>query len=77
MSKHEQEYKMIGLNVAYYRKLKGISQMQLAELIGLSRTHISNIEAHNMPTAVSLDTLLDIADTLDIPAKKLLDFHEG
>jgi transcriptional regulator with XRE-family HTH domain len=77
MSKHEQEYKMIGLNVAYYRKLKGISQMQLAELIGLSRTHISNIEAPNMPTAVSLDTLLDIADTLDIPAKKLLDFHEG
>ena len=51
--------------------------MQLAELIGLSRTHISNIEAPNMPTAVSLDTLLDIADTLDIPAKKLLDFHEG
>ena len=77
MSKHEQEYKMIGLNVAYYRKLKRISQMQLAELIGLSRTHISNIEAPNMPTAVSLDTLLDIADTLDIPAKKLLDFHEG
>ena len=77
MSKHEQEYKMIGLNVAYYRKLKGISQMQLAELIGLSRTHISNIEAPNMPTAVSLDTLLDIADTLVIPAKKLLDFHEG
>ena len=77
MSKHEQEYKMIGLNVAYYRKLKGISQMQLAELIGLSRTHISNSEAPNMPTAVSLDTLLDIADTLDIPAKKLLDFHEG
>ena len=76
MSKHEQEYKMIGLNVAYYRKLKGISQLQLAELIGLSRTHISNIEAPNMPTAVSLDTLLDIADTLNIPAKKLLDFHE-
>lgn len=76
MTKHEQEYKMIGLNVAYYRKLKGISQLQLAELIGLSRTHISNIEAPNMPTAVSLETLLDIADTLNIPAKKLLDFHE-
>ncbi len=76
MPKHEQEYKMIGLNVAYYRKLKGISQLQLAEQLGLSRTHISNIEAPNMPTAVSLDTLLDIADALDISAKKLLDFHE-
>ena len=76
MPKHEQEYKMIGLNIAYYRKLKGISQLQLAELIGLSRTHISNIEAPSMPTAVSLDTLLDIAEALNVPAKKLLDFHE-
>ena len=64
MPKHEREYKMIGLNVAYYRKLNGISQLQLAEKIGVSRTHVSNIEAPNMPTAVSLETLLEIADAL-------------
>lgn len=40
-SKHEQEFKMIGLNIAYFRKLKGISQMKLAETIGISRTHMS------------------------------------
>lgn len=67
---------MIGLNIAYYRKLKGLSQLMLAERVGLSRTHISNIEAPNMPTAVSLDTLLDIAEVLEVPAKKLLDFHD-
>ena len=76
MPKHEREYKMIGLNVAYYRKLNGISQLQLAEKIGVSRTHFSNIEAPNMPTAVSLETLLEIADALKIPAKSLLDFRE-
>lgn len=76
MPKHEREYKMIGLNVAYYRKLNGISQLQLAEKIGVSRTHVSNIEAPNMPTAVSLETLLEIADALTIPAKSLLDFRE-
>lgn len=76
MPKHEREYKMIGLNVAYYRKLNGISQLQLAEKIGVSRTHVSNIEAPNMPTAVSLETLLEIADALKIPAKNLLDFRE-
>ena len=48
-NKHEQEYKMIGLNIAYYRKLAGLSQLQLAESIGISRTHMSNIEAPNMP----------------------------
>lgn len=77
MVKWEQEYKMIGLNIAYYRKLKGISQLKLAEMVGLSRTHISNIEAPNMPTAISMDTLLDIAGALDVPARKLLDFHES
>lgn len=76
MTKREQEYKMIGLNIAYYRKLKGISQLMLAEKADLSRTHISNIEAPNMPTAISLDALLDIADILEVPAKNLLDFHE-
>lgn len=76
MPKHEREYKMIGLNVAYYRKLNGISQLQLAEKIGVSHTHVSNIEAPNMPTAVSLETLLEIADALKIPAKSLLDFRE-
>ncbi len=73
--KRKQEYKMIGLNIAYYRKLKGFTQLQLAESIGISRTHMSNIEAPNMHTSISLETLLDIADTLEIPASNLLYFH--
>lgn len=76
MADWEQQHKMIGLNIAYYRKLKGLSQLQLAEKVGLSRTHISNIEAPNMSTSISLDTLLDLANVLDIPAQKLLDFHD-
>ena len=69
--KRKQEYKMIGLNIAYYRKLNGMTQMRLAEEVNISRTHMSNIEA---PTSISLDTLLDIADALDIPASNLLFF---
>lgn len=48
--------------------------MQLAEHIGISRTHMSNIEAPNMHTSISLETLLDISDTLKIPAANLLYF---
>ncbi len=70
----EQEYKMIGLNIAYYRKLKGMTQLQLAESAGISRTHMSNIEAPNMPTSISLDTLMDLADVLEIPVCTLLTF---
>ena len=75
--KRKQEYKMIGLNIAYYRKMKGLTQLQLAETINISRTHMSNIEAPNMPTSISLDTLFDIADALEIPAAHLLHFNHA
>ena len=74
--KHGDFYIRLGLNVAYYRKLKGYTQLQLAEAIDISRTHMSNIEAPNIVTAVSLDTLIDIANKLEIPMSKLLDFKE-
>lgn len=72
---HERELKMIGLNIAYYRKLKGLSQLQLAEKVQISRTHISNIEAPNAQTQLSLETLLDIADALEITPDNLLIFR--
>lgn len=47
-AKRENQYRQLGLTIAYYRKLHGITQMQLAEDVNLSRTHISNIEAPNV-----------------------------
>ena len=41
--KREQQYRELGLTIAYYRKLRGLTQIQLAEAVDLSRTHISNI----------------------------------
>lgn len=73
--KRKNEFKLIGLNIAYYRKLKGITQLQLAECVNISRTHMSNIEAPNMHTSISLETLLDIADALDVPASNFLFFE--
>ena len=73
--KYKQNFKIIGLNIAYYRKLKGLSQMQLAEKANISRTHLSNIQAPNMPTSISLETLFDIAEILEVPAAYLLSFR--
>ena len=75
-SEFKDKYKMLGLNISYYRKLSGLSQLQLAEAIGISRTHMSNIEAPNMPTSISLETLMDIADALNVPVHSLLTFRE-
>ncbi|MBE5887861.1 MAG: helix-turn-helix transcriptional regulator [Lachnospiraceae bacterium] len=73
--KYTQHYKEIGLKVAYYRKLKGLSQITLAEQIDVSRTHLSNIEAPNMPTSISLELLFKISEVLDVEVKNFFDFH--
>lgn len=67
-----EDYRILGLNIAYYRKIKGLTQLQLAEKTNVSRTHISNIEAPNKKTAISLDLLFSIAYALDIPPFRLL-----
>ncbi len=74
--KRANQYRQLGLTIAYYRKLRGITQLQLAEYVNLSRTHISNLEAPNMPTSISLDKLFDISDILEVPMKNLFDFRE-
>ena len=56
----------IGLNISLQRKLKKMTQIELAERIGISRTHMSNIEAPNMVTPVSLEVIFDICDVLNI-----------
>ena len=72
----DEQFKVLGLNIAYYRKLKGLTQLQLAEKTELSRTHISNIEAPNIHTSISLETLFCIASALEIPAYYLLKFPD-
>lgn len=73
--KRANQYRQLGLTIAYYRKLRGMTQLQLAEGANLSRTHISNLEAPNMPTSISLDALLDIADVLEVPVGKLFEIR--
>ena len=75
--KRSQQYRMLGTTIAYYRKLRGLTQLQLAECCDLSRTHISNLEAPNMPTSISLEALFDIADVLEVPIKCFFDFPDA
>ncbi len=69
------EYIKIGLKIAYYRKLKSLTQEQFAEILNCGVSFIGQIEAPNVYKAISLDTLFKIAKALDIPAYKLLYFE--
>ncbi len=68
-----EKYRYLGLNVAYYRKEKGYSQEKLAELVNISRTHMSRIETADC--AVSLDVIFEICDALELSPSKLFDFR--
>jgi len=71
--RHLEKYIALGLNIAFYRKKKGLTQEALAEKVGISRTHMSNIEAKKVEKSLSLDVLFDIADGLGIETGKLLE----
>ena len=73
---YEAEYRQLGLKIAYYRKLKGLTQEELAEKIDKSAAFIGHVEAPNIDKAISLDTLFDSSRELNIPAHKFLIFEE-
>jgi transcriptional regulator with XRE-family HTH domain len=69
---HRQRFKEIGRRIAFYRKGRGLSQENLAERIGISKSYLSKIEAPSAEKFCSLTTLFDIADGLDVEVVKLL-----
>jgi Predicted transcriptional regulators len=73
---NKENYIKLGLNISYFRKRAGITQEELAEKIGISRSHLSAIEAPNIIRSFSLELLFLIAQELNIAAYKLLDFKD-
>ncbi|MBR5479183.1 MAG: helix-turn-helix transcriptional regulator [Clostridia bacterium] len=61
--------KVFGDNVRKYRTAKNISQEKFAELCGLHRTYISDIECYRR--SISLSNIQKIADALEIDTYKL------
>lgn len=61
----------IGARIRKYREDRGYSQKELAELIGVSNSRISNWEQGvNRPDA---DILVDLCKTLNVSPSELLD----
>lgn len=73
---NDRRYIEIGLKIAYYRKLNGMTQEQLAESIGISTGYLSQVETPAFVQPVSLKMLFAIADLFHIPPSKFLEFDE-
>jgi len=72
--KYKRFYEKFGLNVVYYRKRKKLTQLQLAELVEIDRSHISAIELGNV--GVSFDVIFKLCEELEITPDKLFDFRD-
>ncbi len=72
--KYKNLYEKFGLNVVYYRKRKKYTQLQLAELVDIDRSHISAIELGNV--GVSFDVVFKLCEVLGISPKELFDFRD-
>lgn len=66
-------YDTVRYNIRKYRRLKGITQQELADACDLSHGYIREIESLNMGTTFSLDAVEKIANALDIEFKYLFE----
>ena len=73
---YKEQYRQIGLKIAYYRKFRGLTQEELAEQVGVTPAFIGHLEAPNISKALSLDTLFDIASVQEVSPHKFLCFED-
>ena len=66
----ELDYKAIGKRIKIARIKADLTQEKLSEAVGVSPTHLSNIETGT--TRVSLTTIVSIANALKVTADDLL-----
>ena len=64
------DYKLLGQRIRVARLAAGLSQEQLAEMVGLTSQHISHTEVAS--TKISLPALVKIANALHTSVDKLL-----
>lgn len=62
----EYYYDIIRKNIKKYRREKNLTQQDLADLVGISRQYITDIENENRNKHITIAILGRIADSLNI-----------
>ena len=71
-----EEVARIGLRVAYFRKVRNMTQAELATKVGINKNYLSHIECGNANKALSLPLLIKISKVLDIKLSVLVDLED-
>jgi transcriptional regulator with XRE-family HTH domain len=64
MSNKEKLKNQIALNIKYYRKKAGITQKQLAELVGVTSTAVSNWESGQ--NSINTEILFKVCEVMNV-----------
>lgn len=70
--KNRDRFIQLGITISVLRKMRGMSQEELAAEAMMSRSHLSAIEAPNIVRPFSLEVLFNIADALKVTPADLL-----
>ncbi len=70
--KNRDRFIQIGITIGTIRRLRGLSQEQLAEKANINRSFLSAIEAPKVVRPFSLEILFNIADALDVKPETLI-----
>ena len=70
--KNRDRFVQLGIAIATLRRLRGMSQEQLSEKSGVSRSFISTIEAPGTVRPFSLEVFFNLADALEVDPADLI-----
>ena len=70
------EVQYIGLRIAYFRKLRNLTQADLADKVSINKNYLSHIESGSANKVLSLPLLIRISKALDVELALLVDLSD-
>ena len=71
-----EEINKIGLRISYFRRVRNMTQAELAEKVSINKHYLSHIESGSANKALSLPVLIRIARVLGVKLSVLVDLDD-
>ena len=73
---YQAEVKYIGLRIAYFRKMRNLTQAELADKVHINKNYLSHIESGSANKVISVPLLINLSKALDIELSILVDLND-
>ena len=73
---YTKELQCIGLRIAYFRRVRNMTQAELASRVGINKNYLSHIECGRTNKAISLPLLIHISKILNVKLSVMVDLDD-